>query len=85
MPSIYLSVTSFKEFPDSSSFLCCAALVFGKSAASSFHTVRMDSLSVEWSDSDSSVDSMPSSANEDDEQEDWPEHTGFQVCTYVDP
>ena len=62
-----------------------AALVFGKSAATNVNSVRMHSISTGWSDSDSSVDSMPgSSADEDDDQEeDWPKKTGFQVCMFV--
>lgn len=61
------------------------ALVYGKTAPASLLTVRMHSLSVEWSDSDSSVDSMPDSASEDDSHdEDWPEHAGFQVSVWPD-
>ena len=58
-----------------------SALIFGKSAAG-MAAVRMHSLSVEWSDSDSSVDSMPSSGEEEEEEEeelDWPEEHGYQV------
>lgn len=66
---------------------CCycvynAALVFGMSAtAMHAHSipVRMHSL-AEWSDSNSSIDSMPSSADESDEgEDDWPTQTGFHV------
>lgn len=54
--------------------------MFGKTAPLSLQSVRMHSLSVEWSDSDSSIDSMPSSVEEDDDHDgDWPEQTGFQV------
>ena len=58
-----------------------SALVFGKTAPLSFQAVRMHSLSVEWSGSDSSVDSMPTSGGEEDDDHDgdWPEQTGFQV------
>lgn len=61
-----------------------AALVFGMSAtATHAHSipvpVRMHSL-AEWSDSNSSIDSMPSSADESEEgEDDWPTQTGFHV------
>ncbi len=43
-------------------------------------SVRMHSLSIDWSDSDSSIDSMPDSGGEWSDNEDgWPEHTGYQV------
>ena len=56
--------------------------MFGKPAASTVKTVRMHSFSVQWSGSDSSIDSIPSSSDEIEEHEyDWPEQTGFQVHT----
>ncbi len=65
-----------------------AALIFGK-PATNVKAVRMHSLSVEWSDSDSSVDSMPNSGDEGEDEEnefDWPEERGFQVsCGYSGP
>jgi len=41
----------------------------------------MHSLSIDWSDSDSSIDSMPEeSGNESSgNEEGWPKQTGFQV------
>ena len=45
----------------------------------------MHSLSVEWSDSDSSIDSLPSSDEEQQDEEnelDWPEERGFQVSGF---
>ncbi|XP_064404657.1 kalirin-like [Halichondria panicea] len=50
------------------------ALIFGKSAASSL-VPRHPSIGLEWSDSDSSVDSMPDS--DSDFEGDWPQKTGF--------
>ena len=56
--------------------LVSAALMFGKSA-SPRTVARTQSVGVQWSDSDSSVDSMPSSGDENDP--DWPSNPGFQV------
>jgi len=41
--------------------------------------VRVHSLALSWSGSDSSVDSMPGSGSEG--EADWPEHTGYHVKT----
>ena len=63
------------------------ALVTGKSLAIDPKTVRMNSLSVGWSDSDSSIDSMPESEEEQEEEDDpegdWPKHTGYHVSLSV--
>ncbi len=40
---------------------------------------RLPSIGLEWSDSDSSVDSMPDS--DSDFEGDWPRETGFMVRT----
>ena len=38
-------------------------------------------MTLNWSDSDSSIDSLPSSSSDNsDNEEDWPERTGFHVC-----
>lgn len=42
---------------------------------------RLPSIGLEWSDSDSSVDSMPDS--DSDLEGDWPRETGFMVRTYT--
>ena len=61
---------------------CCflEALIFGKTNASPAIT-RNQSIGMEWSDSDSSIDSMPDS--DSDLEGDWPEQTGFMVCVCV--
>ena len=40
---------------------------------------RTVSIGMEWSDSDSSIDSMPESDPDSDLEGDWPQQTGFQV------
>lgn len=41
------------------------------------------SMSVDWNDSDSSVDSVCSSASSSSGDPDWPSHTGFEVHVHV--
>lgn len=52
--------------------------MFGK-PVSPRTAVRHKSMTMDWSDTDSSVDSMPSS--EEEEDEDWPTQTGFHVSS----
>ncbi len=55
------------------------ALVFGKPASPRM-PMRHTSLSLDWRDSDSSIDSMPSTEEEEGAgDEDWPAQTGFHV------
>ena len=61
-------------------FFFFEALIFGKANASPGIT-RNQSIGMEWSDSDSSIDSMPDS--DSDLEGDWPEQTGFVVCVCV--
>ena len=60
------------------------ALVFGKSSTPrTMENLRTHSVTLNWSDSDSSIDSMPSSSPENSDNEgDWPERTGFHVRRY---
>ena len=65
-------------------FTCtCVALIFGKSSTPrTMENLRTRSVTLNWSDSDSSIDSMPSSSPENSDNEgDWPERTGFHVRT----
>lgn len=59
-----------------------SALVFGKPATPRLRPVRTPSINIDWSDSDSSIDSLPPSSPESSGDEEWPEKTGFHV-SYV--
>ena len=54
------------------------ALVFGKPATPRVPQQR-PSVSVDWEDSDSSVDSVHSSPSGSSGEPDWPSSTGYQV------
>ena len=46
--------------------------------------LRTHSVTMNWSDSDSSIDSMPSSGSDNSDNEgDWPEQTGFHVSHII--
>ena len=62
-------------------FVIYAALIFGKSVTPrTMENLRTHSVTLNWSDSDSSIDSLPSSSPENSDNEgDWPERTGFHV------
>ena len=54
-------------------------LVFGKPAISK----ARPSVSVDWEDSDSSVDSILSSPDSSNGDPDWPSSPGYEVLTSV--
>ena len=56
--------------------------MFGKPATPRVRPVRTPSINIDWSDSDSSIDSLPPSSPESSGEE-WPETTGFHVSRCV--
>ena len=70
---------------NSITFTTTEALIFGKpTTPKSLEGLRTHSVTLNWSDSDSSIDSMPSSCSENsDNEDDWPEQTGFHVSSIL--